>query len=140
MNKKDFTFLRRGRLAKLVTDHRRSKDFTQRQYCDWIVEQTQNAQEFGAFIDDLTYGALQAWENPTQRGSLPSVDNFWALSKILGFSSIDQLLLYLGQGILNPSVQEDKFDKDQLQIQVLSMDRDFKIKLLKLLQNDLLSE
>ena len=138
MDKKTFNGNRRKRLADLVTQKREGLWMTQREFCDWLVIQGQNAQSFGAFIEDLTYGALQSWENPDQRGKLPSVDNVWLLQKELGFTSIDQFLLYLGTGQLKSSLGEVDLTPEQIKTKVLNMDKEFQIDLLKTLQSRLI--
>lgn len=134
MDKKAFNGSRRKRLADLVTQKREGMGMTQREFCDWLVIQGQNAQSFGAFIEDLTYGALQSWENPAQRGKLPSVDNVWLLHKVLGFTSIDQFVLFLGTGQLKSSLGEVDLTPQQIKTKVLNMDKAFQVDLLKTLQ------
>jgi hypothetical protein len=140
MNVKEFNAMRRKSLADLVLKKRDSTGLNQRDFCDWLLTQVQDSDQYGASIDDLTYGALQSWENPAHRGKLPNADNFWMLSKVLGFTSMDQFLLFLGTGTLVPSSQDDKFEPEQMKNKVLNMDRSFKIDLLKRLQVDLLEE
>jgi hypothetical protein len=137
-DKEKFMELRRQRLSDLLTKKIESSGLNQREFCNWLVAQSANAQEEGAYIDSLTYGALQSWLNPQKGAGLPSIDNFCMLKTALGFTSMDQFLLFLGKGILIPSSVENEITPEQMKLKALNMNKDFKIDLLKALQEDLL--
>jgi hypothetical protein len=136
--KDKFMELRRQRLSDLLTPQFELSGLTQREFANHIVSLFPNAQEEGAYIDSLTEGAIHPWLNPSKRAGNPNLDNFWLLHKVLGFTSMDQFLLFLGKGILTLSIVKNEITPEQFKLKVLNMDKKDKIELLKALTKDLL--
>jgi transcriptional regulator with XRE-family HTH domain len=121
---------RRIRLSSLIKKKRESLKLTQQDFCNWIVEKTG--------IDDLTYGALQAWEDPKRKGNLPSCDNFYALS-IVFETTMDDLYRYLcGNTEAPPQVIDQDFEQEKLKSKIKSMPISFQKDLMLSIQSDLL--
>lgn len=59
MDNRELGRARREKLAELVSDKRKELGMTQNQFYDYI------AKNFG--IEEFTYGALQSWENPSEK-------------------------------------------------------------------------
>jgi hypothetical protein len=56
----------------------------------------------------------------------------------LGFTSIDQFVLFLGTGQLKSSLGEIDLQPEQIKTKVLNMDKEFQVDLLKSLQATLI--
>lgn len=123
---------RRTRLANLVKKKRESLNMSQDAFCNWIVGQTG--------IDDLSYGALQAWEDPKRRGKLPSCDNFYALAKIFG-TTMDDLYRYLCDDTDSATqVIDPTFEEEKLKTKVKAMPVSFQRELMLSIQGDLMGD
>ena len=123
---------RRQKLASLIKKKRESLDLSQQAFCNWIVERTG--------INDLTYGALQAWEDPRRRGNLPSCDNFYALAVIFE-TTMDDLYRYLcGNTEESVTAIDPDFEQEKLKSKVKSMPITFQKELMLSIQADLMGE
>lgn len=121
---------RRQKLASLIKKKRESLGLSQQAFCTWIVEKTG--------IDDLTYGALQAWEDPKRRGNLPSCDNFYALALVFE-TTMDDLYRYLcGNTEENVTAIDPDFEQEKLKSKVKSMPVTFQKELMLSIQADLM--
>jgi hypothetical protein len=121
---------RRIKLSNLIKKKMESLGMSQEAFCNWITETTGLA--------GLTYGALQAWEDPKRSGNLPNCDNFYALSKVFE-TTMDDLYAYLSDDTNPKAVGIDNtFEEEKLKRKVLSMPQTFQKELMLAIQSDLL--